>query len=37
MPYQSTIQQTIGIPDLNQLDPTTLAPMDLYDSIFWGR
>ncbi|XDG00586.1 hypothetical protein ABKA04_000201 [Annulohypoxylon sp. FPYF3050] len=35
MPYQPTIQQTIGIPDLNQLDPTTLAPMDLYDSIFW--
>ncbi|KAI1771293.1 fungal-specific transcription factor domain-containing protein [Hypoxylon cercidicola] len=35
MPYQPSIQQPLGIPDLNQLDPTTLAPMDLYDSIFW--
>ncbi|KAI1769085.1 fungal-specific transcription factor domain-containing protein [Hypoxylon sp. FL1150] len=37
MPYQPSIQQPLGIPDLTQLDPTTLAPMDLYDSIFWGE
>ncbi|KAI6092649.1 fungal-specific transcription factor domain-containing protein [Hypoxylon rubiginosum] len=35
MPYQPSIQQPLGLPDLTQLDPTTLAPMDLYDSIFW--
>ncbi|KAI0006905.1 fungal-specific transcription factor domain-containing protein [Xylariaceae sp. FL0662B] len=35
MPYQAPIQQTVGIPDMSQLDPTSLAPMDLYDSIFW--
>ncbi|KAK6950225.1 hypothetical protein Daesc_008551 [Daldinia eschscholtzii] len=35
MPYQPSIQQQVGMPDMNQLDPTTLAPMDLYDSIFW--
>lgn len=37
MPYQPSIQQPLGLPDLTQLDPTTLAPMDLYDSIFWGE
>ncbi|KAI0180102.1 fungal-specific transcription factor domain-containing protein [Hypoxylon sp. FL1284] len=39
MPYHQAMQQQqqqqLGIPDLNQLDPTSLAPMDLYDSIFW--
>ncbi|KAI1397933.1 fungal-specific transcription factor domain-containing protein [Hypoxylon fuscum] len=35
MAYPQPIQQAEGMPDLNQLDPNQLAPMDLYDSIFW--
>ncbi len=27
----------VGLPDLSQIDPSTLAPMELYDSIFWGE
>lgn len=27
----------VGMPDLSQIDPSTLAPMELYDSIFWGE
>ncbi|KAI1500423.1 fungal-specific transcription factor domain-containing protein [Biscogniauxia marginata] len=35
MPFQGPIQPQVTMADLNQLDPSTLAPMDLYDSIFW--
>ncbi len=29
--------QQVGIPDFSTVDPAALAPMDLYDSIFWGK
>ncbi|KAI0480161.1 fungal-specific transcription factor domain-containing protein [Xylariaceae sp. FL0804] len=35
MPYQAPMQSQMSMPDLSQIDPNTLAPMDLYDSIFW--
>ncbi|KAH9903553.1 fungal-specific transcription factor domain-containing protein [Xylariomycetidae sp. FL2044] len=35
MVYPGTMQSQVGIPDLSQIDPNSLAPMDLYDSIFW--
>ncbi|KAI0964915.1 fungal-specific transcription factor domain-containing protein [Xylaria arbuscula] len=35
IPYQPQLATTVGLPDLSQIDPSTLAPMDLYDSIFW--
>ncbi|KAI1484412.1 fungal-specific transcription factor domain-containing protein [Biscogniauxia mediterranea] len=35
IPFQPSMQPQVTMPDLNQLDPSTLAPMDLYDSIFW--
>lgn len=37
MPYQPPMQPSVGLSDLGQLDPNALAPMDLYDSIFWGQ
>ncbi|RYO87930.1 hypothetical protein DL766_005347 [Monosporascus sp. MC13-8B] len=34
--FQNSMQsQQVGIPDFGAVDPATLAPMDLYDSIFW--
>ncbi|KAI0015355.1 fungal-specific transcription factor domain-containing protein [Xylariomycetidae sp. FL0641] len=39
MPYQNPSvqpQPQMGMTDLSQLDPAALAPMDLYDSIFWA-
>ncbi|KAI2621855.1 fungal-specific transcription factor domain-containing protein [Xylaria nigripes] len=33
--YQPVTTTSIGLADLNQMDPSTLAPMELYDSIFW--
>ena len=30
-------QQVGGIPDFSTVDPASLAPMELYDSIFWGK
>ncbi|CAJ2506117.1 Uu.00g002470.m01.CDS01 [Anthostomella pinea] len=35
MPYPVGLQPQVGMPDMSQIDPNTLAPMDLYDSIFW--
>lgn len=38
MGFQAQTQQSLGVqgvPDLVQLDPTYMSPMDLYDSIFW--
>lgn len=37
MTYQPQIATSVGLPDLSQIDPSTLAPMELYDSIFWGE
>jgi hypothetical protein len=48
MPYHSTLQQQLqqplgmqGLTDLSQMDPnaymSSMSPMDLYDSIFWGK
>ncbi|RYP20851.1 hypothetical protein DL765_002585 [Monosporascus sp. GIB2] len=34
--FQNSMQsQQVGIPDFGAVDPAALAPMDLYDSIFW--
>ncbi|RYP86638.1 hypothetical protein DL769_000706 [Monosporascus sp. CRB-8-3] len=34
--FQNSMQpQQVGIPEFGTVDPATLAPMDLYDSIFW--
>ncbi|KAI1362788.1 fungal-specific transcription factor domain-containing protein [Xylaria arbuscula] len=33
--YQPPMATAVGLPDLSQIDPSTLAPMELYDSIFW--
>ncbi|KAI1272032.1 fungal-specific transcription factor domain-containing protein [Xylaria sp. FL0933] len=33
--YQPQMATPVGLPDLSQIDPATLAPMELYDSIFW--
>ncbi|KAI0535139.1 fungal-specific transcription factor domain-containing protein [Xylaria digitata] len=33
--YQPHMATSVGLPDLSQIDPSTLAPMELYDSIFW--
>ncbi|KAK7753520.1 hypothetical protein SLS62_004595 [Diatrype stigma] len=36
MSFPTSMQsQPVGIPDFSTVDPATLAPMDLYDSIFW--
>ncbi|KAI0481875.1 fungal-specific transcription factor domain-containing protein [Xylaria cf. heliscus] len=37
MTYQPQMATPVGLPDLSQIDPSTLAPMELYDSIFWGE
>lgn len=37
MTYQPHVASSVGLSDLNQIDPSTLAPMELYDSIFWGE
>ncbi|KAI0110335.1 fungal-specific transcription factor domain-containing protein [Nemania sp. FL0031] len=37
MTYQPHMATPVGLPDLSQIDPSTLAPMELYDSIFWGE
>lgn len=38
MSFPASMQpQQVGIPDFSTVDPATLAPMDLYDSIFWGK
>lgn len=37
MTYQPHMATPVGLPDLSQIDPSTLAPMELYDSIFWGQ
>ncbi|KAJ8122755.1 hypothetical protein O1611_g9762 [Lasiodiplodia mahajangana] len=37
MTYQPHMTTPVGLPDLSQIDPSTLAPMELYDSIFWGE
>lgn len=37
MTYQPHMAASVGLSDLSQIDPSTLAPMELYDSIFWGE
>ncbi|KAI8627359.1 fungal-specific transcription factor domain-containing protein [Xylariaceae sp. FL1651] len=37
MTYQTPMAAPVGLQDLSQIDPSTLAPMELYDSIFWGE
>ncbi|KAJ8108634.1 hypothetical protein ONZ43_g6365 [Nemania bipapillata] len=37
MTYPPHMTTAVGLPDLSQIDPSTLAPMELYDSIFWGE
>ena len=40
MSFPVSMQQTPqvgGIPDFSTVDPASLAPMELYDSIFWGK
>ncbi|KAI1739786.1 fungal-specific transcription factor domain-containing protein [Xylaria scruposa] len=34
--YPQQLTTSVGLPDLGQIDPSTLAPMELYDSIFWA-
>ncbi|KAI0393893.1 fungal-specific transcription factor domain-containing protein [Xylariaceae sp. FL0594] len=35
MAYQPHMNAPVGMHDPGQIDPTNLAPMELYDSIFW--
>ncbi|KAI1434853.1 fungal-specific transcription factor domain-containing protein [Xylaria sp. CBS 124048] len=36
MAYQTQVaSSSVGMPDQDQMDPSALAPMELYDSIFW--
>ncbi|KAJ2985198.1 hypothetical protein NUW58_g5660 [Xylaria curta] len=35
MTYQSQMATSVSLSELGQIDPSTLAPMELYDSIFW--
>ncbi|KAI1822673.1 fungal-specific transcription factor domain-containing protein [Xylaria intraflava] len=35
MAYPPQVTTSVALPDLGQIDPSTLAPMELYDSIFW--
>lgn len=35
MTYQPQIATSVGLSELSHIDPSTLAPMELYDSIFW--
>jgi hypothetical protein len=37
MAYQPQMNAPVGLQDPGQIDPSTLAPMELYDSIFWGE
>ncbi|KAI0147188.1 fungal-specific transcription factor domain-containing protein [Xylariaceae sp. FL1272] len=37
MAYQTPMGPQVGFHDPNQMDPSSLAPMELYDSIFWGE
>ncbi|KAI0406651.1 fungal-specific transcription factor domain-containing protein [Xylaria palmicola] len=37
MSYQPQMASSVGLSELSQIDPSTLAPMELYDSIFWGE
>ncbi|KAI0548108.1 fungal-specific transcription factor domain-containing protein [Xylaria curta] len=34
--YPQQLTTSVGLPELGQIDPSTLAPMELYDSIFWA-
>ncbi|KAI1325226.1 fungal-specific transcription factor domain-containing protein [Xylariaceae sp. FL0255] len=37
MAYQTPITGPVSFQEVTPIDPSTLAPMELYDSIFWGE